>query len=176
MAETPDRPEPWQSALRRIRQGATRVQQRSRERSNHPVSRPRFDLHNQVPIQRVLRHHERQGARRCDDVVYPAGGARAETDITDRRLAEQTEFELKAVTRRPGNRTTSACPILLGKTEFWIVAAVFMIEPDESGRGTVNRMAHVIDAPAVTVCPRVRNFDRPQVIAHEGSAELASRL
>jgi hypothetical protein len=56
------------------------------------------------------------------------------------------------------------------------MSTVFVVEPDESGRGPVYRMSDVVDAPTVTVAPGVGYPHRADVVTEERPSEFRPRL
>src|SRR5690606_853865 len=127
-------------------------------------------------VDRVLGHHETQRPHRRHHVIDPAGRVLAQPDIADRGLAHGAEFELETVAGRPGQRAPATAPVLAREPERWIVCAVLVVEPDEPGCRTVNRMADVVDQPPVAIAPGVWHLHRTAIVREERAAEFAARL
>ena len=79
-------------------------------------------------------------------------------------------------TPRPTRSRALGWPSTLRESQFWVVTAVFVIQPDESGRGAVDGVSDVVHRPAVTVVPRIRDPQRSFVVAKEIAAQLATCL
>ena len=135
----------------------------------------RLDPLHEEPVERVLGDDQAEGTHRGDHMVHPPRRLRAHTDVADRGFAQRAEFELHAVDRRPCRGLRACRPVTAAQADLGRGFRI-VIEPDISGRRSVNRMADVVHPPRIGVFPLVRDAQRAPVVGPERTAKLAPCL
>ena len=133
---------------------------------------PLDDLHH-ILVQRILRDDDREPAGRRDHVIDPTSRVRPQPHVADRRFAQWTQLELKAVERRPSSGPRTRCPIS-PRQPYVHVLIRMMYEPRPSCSCAVYWMANVIHEPPIPIFPGARNLERPLIITKKVTAELAT--
>lgn len=145
-------------SLRDVREQAGRVEEHSDHGAEDAVASVAFDELHQVAVERIFGGHEGKAHGRRDGVIHPAAGVFGATDVPDRGFTERAELELDAVDGHPRAGLAQLGPVPLGQREI-LAGDTGGVAVEVTGRGAMDRVADVVDEPAIAVLPVGRNAD-----------------
>src|SRR6478735_2900278 len=167
--------EPGRATAGGVGDAASGIAEHAHRGAGNRVLRAGFEPLHEVAIERILGNDPPERTRRGHDMIDPSCGLRIHSDVADRRLAQRSNLELKAVHGTPDGGTTPGRPVGLAQTDV-LRRTPLVIEPDVAGRRAVDGMTDVIDPPRVGVIPLRWHPHGAFVVAPERPAELAAGL
>src|SRR4051812_43920254 len=143
---------PWDSAAHQVGKAARGIEGHAVDATQREVLRAPFQWLDPEAIGGIFAHDHQHAAEGRHDEVNVSGSAGLFSDVADRRLAQRTEFELRAVGRGPSHGAHATGPVA-GVAELEIYAARIVLYLDEARARALHGMSEVVRELTVAIAP-----------------------